>query len=1222
MPRPERTLETAPPVLAEFAAGLRALRAAAGNPPYRELAGHAHYSATALSEAAGGRRLPTLPVTLAFVAACGGDQDEWRQRWSEASLALADTEPADDRNAPYVGLAPFGADDARWFFGRDRVVDDLASRLERTRFVAVFGASGSGKSSVLRAGLLPRLTGDGATVVTFTPSRRPFAEYTRHADAAGEDLVLVVDQFEELFTLCADEDERRRFLAALCAADSGFRVVIGVRADFYQRCTAYPELVDALREGQVTVGAMTADELRQAIVRPAVAAGCSVEGALVTELVVAATGRPGVLPLLSHVLLQCWHRRRGNALTLSGYHASGGLHGALAQTAEDCWEPLGERQRRLAKELLLRMTALGEVADTKRRITWSEVNESDPDVRVVLAALAKARLVTVDTDSLELAHEALIEAWPRLRGWLSEDRETLRVHRRLTDDAAAWAALDRDSGGLYRGARLALARPLLTESRVDLTALEREFLAAAVAAEERDQAVARRRVRRQRRLIALLAVLLVLVGLTAVVVVDTRRTAVDQRDAALADSAAHHAESLRATDPALATQLGLAAYRLSPTPRARGSLLSAAATPAPTLLRGHADGITSAAFHPAGRLVATSGYDTTARLWEVSTPDRPPRAVAILHGHEEVVSSVAFRAGGDVVATASMDGTARLWNISDPEHPSLLSAVDHGAPAESVSFGPDGTTMVTTGHDPVVRLWNAADPRNPVRIAALEGHRDAVYSARFAPAGRILATASRDHTARLWDLADPAGPRPLATLTGHTAAVSSASFGGRTLVTAGTDRVVRLWDLTVPGAPAALAAIPLPTAATSAALSPDGNTLAATGEDGVLRLWDSTDPRRPQPRPSLPGPGSGMSVTFDAGGGRLAVTGSRHEAQLWDIDETGQVRSNHTELPETPGAVMSGPGSTTVFAIAGQTASTLTAWNTGWPRRRPATVPIPPPSVPFGITPSPDGRRVATYRDGAVVLWDVTDPAVPRRLTAIPEAGQVSTAFDSTGGLLAVVGGNQPVRLWDVTDPGRPTLLSDTIATAAGANFAVGRPLLATVTADNTVVLWDVSDPRRPRRTADPLPDARSVAWAPGGRLLATIGDYTVSLWDTADPARPRHLATLTGHTGPVSAFAFSPDGRTLATASRDHTARLWDVSTPDRPGEVATLTGHTAPVNDLSWRPDGHTLATAGADRTIRLWETRVEHVAGYACQDASAISEAEWNRYLPGLPYRSPCH
>ncbi|HKT04785.1 MAG TPA: hypothetical protein VJT31_35170, partial [Rugosimonospora sp.] len=585
--------------------------------------------------------MPSLDVTLAYVRACGGDVAVWERRWravaAELVVAADDgtSEAAspgdsargdgagDGARAPYVGLAPFQPTDVDRFFGREDLVADLMRRVRRHRFVAVVGASGSGKSSVLRAGLIPAWTAlSGAPpIIMFTPGPAPFEECALKLAALGgvdppdvhrrlngdrlglhwvvrqvlderagdADLLIVVDQFEELFTLCAEAGDRDRFIAALlaaaAAASSRCRVVIGTRADFYAHCVAYPGLVDAFNEAHLAVGAMTMDELRRAVTQPALQHHLTLESALLAELVATAYGRVGVLPLLSHALRETWRRRRGNTLTLAGFRATGGIDGALTNTAESVYQALGSDRQQVARDLFSRLCALGDgTHDTKRRIRRDDLDLSDEDVRAVVEHFVAARLITVGQDWTEITHEILISSWPRLRQWLTADRDVLRLHQELTEASRQWEDIGRDPAALLRGVRLAAANEWTAAGRAALAPREHAFLAASNTLQEAERVAARRQRRRLRSLVAALTVLLVMVSGAMTAAILARRAAAHQRDVATAQNVAVAAAGLRATQPALATQLLLAAYRLAPTTPVRSALLGAFAQPYATVL--------------------------------------------------------------------------------------------------------------------------------------------------------------------------------------------------------------------------------------------------------------------------------------------------------------------------------------------------------------------------------------------------------------------------------------------------------------------------------------------------------------------------------------------------------------------------------------------------------------------------------------------------------------
>jgi len=753
--------------------------------------------------------------------------------------------------------------------------------------------------------------------------------------AADDDLVLVVDQFEEVFTLCSDRDERSWFIEALITAAgsvaSRTRLVLGVRADFYGHCAHHPGLVDALRDGQVMVGPMTADELRQAITGPALRASCRVETALVSRLIADATGQPAVLPLVSHALLETWNRRHGTTLTLAAYQTAGGMHHALARTAETTYNSLDLDQQRLSRQLFQRLTALGEgTEDTKRRIRDDELDHDDPNTTTVLNALARARLITLDRDSIELAHEALIRHWPRLRDWLAEDRDGLRIHRQLTDDAHTWQALDRDPGALYRGARLARAHEW-ADTTPDLTTRERQFLEASWAAQAAEQATAQRRSRRSRQLIALLAVLLMLTTSATVYAIHVSGISTRERNHAIIAEAVNEIAILSRTanykNQQLARALSLAAYNLDPNPRTRGSLISSYATLAlPGFMAFSPDGKTlanvlmstsielydmtdparhklvidvpglgegytptSARFDPDGNTLMITESDRTVLLDSMSY-----RHVTVLPGklaHDQSIASdgktlaLIHEHAGDPISH-----TVRLVDISNPGQPTELSSLTHDDAVRSAVFSPDGHTLAATSLDGTIQLWDIAEPQHPTRAAAeFSGHAGPATLAVFSPDGRTLVTGEAK-TIRLWDIANTGLPTQIIALPSETDPATPSIFSpdGRILVTYDTDQAsIVLWDVGNPHQPTRISDIAGPADLMPwVVFSHDSRTLAAFGADGTITLWDVANPRRPAETAILSGNDSVVSSATFSPDGQTLVTASHGSSQfesLWEI---------------------------------------------------------------------------------------------------------------------------------------------------------------------------------------------------------------------------------------------------------------------------------------------------------------------------------------------------
>ncbi|HEU4702498.1 MAG TPA: protein kinase, partial [Conexibacter sp.] len=538
-------------------------------------------------------------------------------------------------DCPYRGLLAFEADDEAFFFGREAVVADLVARVAGGELLTVVGASGSGKSSVLRAGLVAaaraaRIAGiDDAVVVT------PGAEATLD----GRDdpsVLLVVDQFEELFTLGEDEARRAAFVAALLHREGP--VAIGLRADVYGRLGAYPELAAAVAGNQVLLGAMTQDELVRAVRQPARLAGLKLEAGLVELIVRDVASEPGALPLLSHAMRATWERRDGRTLTVEGYRASGGVAAAIGRTADAILDGLPPEQATVARSVFLRLTELGEgTADSRRRVSSAELvpEDASPDgVEALLERLAEARLVTLDDGSAEVAHEALIREWPRLRGWLEDDRAGLRAHRRLGDAARVWDAGGRERSDLYRGARLAGAVDLVHGGGAELNAVERAFLDAGVEESQRERRAERRANRRLRGLLAGATVLLAVAIGAGVLSLNQRNRAESQA----LRSDAERVGALAQTAPGLEQSMlyGAAAVALEDSVQTRGELLSALQRQpaAVRVLRPTSAIVSALALSPDGRLLASGDIVgvvsfTDVKTWQpAGAPVRLPLPVA------------------------------------------------------------------------------------------------------------------------------------------------------------------------------------------------------------------------------------------------------------------------------------------------------------------------------------------------------------------------------------------------------------------------------------------------------------------------------------------------------------------------------------------------------------------------------------------------------------------
>ncbi|GAA3040416.1 nSTAND1 domain-containing NTPase [Streptomyces glomeratus] len=1074
--------------------------------------------------------------------------------------------------------------------------------------------------------------------------REAFAGWARREKSSAARPVVIVDQFEEAFTLCSDEADRRTFIQLLHAACSpaglGDRapvlVLLGIRADFYEQCLGYPELADALQHRHMVLGPLTTAELREAVTGPAKAVGLELEPGLGELIVreVSADGprgahNAGVLPLLSHALLATWQRRKAGRLTLAGYRAAGGIQGAVAATAERAWSSLDPAARTAARLLLLRLVRLGEDTQaTRRRGTRRQLADESTDpgkTEESLEALVRARLVTLDAETVEITHEALLHAWPRLRDWIDEDRNGNLLRQRLEEDSRAWEGSERDTSLLYRGSRLEQAHTWAKSAGgTYLTRSAVQFLAASVR-------LRRRSVLISRAAVAALVVLAVFAAGAAVV-------AWQQRDDAVFEQVLAEADRVQHTDPSLAAQLDLVAHDLRPGDEGTYSrLISIVNAPLATPLLGHRGAVYLTTFSPDGKTMATASYDRTVRLWNVADRSRPEPLGKPLTGHTSWVSSAVFSPDGRTLASAGDDGTIRLWDVTDPARPTSLGKplTGHQGTIYLVAFSPDGHTLASAGENHTARLWNVADPRRPKPLGSLGGHTAAVRCVAFSPDGRTLAAGGDDHTIQLWNTADPRHPELLAKLTGHTELVHSVAFSpdGRTLASGSADDTIRLWNVSDPGRAAPIGS-PL-TGHTgpiwSVAFSPDGRHLAAASADSTASLWNVSDPGSPSQvgEPLAGGSGEMYALGFSPDGRTLATGSGDSKVRLWSIPTSDMTGRNGVFRPDGKLlATVASDGRVRLWDVAAPGRPTLV----GKPF-------MPADGGQRSLVFSPDGRTLVVLTDDeSVYLWNVADPAHPvltgpRLALRTRFMGSYALAYSPDGRILATAYDQRTIQLWDVGDLSHAVALGKPLTGHRGfinaLAFSPDGRTLASGSADGDIRLWDMTDPAHVAPFGRPLTEhsgpVNALAYSPDGHTLASgSDDDTVRLWNVTDPRTATGLGPpLTGHTEAVTSLTFSRSGQTLASGGNDNTVRLWDVTRPSSATPIGqSMSPYAKTGNFLSFSPNSHVLGVSSGADTVRLWPLDADEAIRHICSvTRGVLTPQRWHEYLPRLSYDPPC-
>lgn len=1142
---------------------------------------------------------------------------------------------------PYKGLRPFQEADASDFFGRDSLIQVMLQNLgdsdtPKSNLMILVGPSGSGKSSAVKAGLIPALRHDALPnsskwfFTEMVPGTHPMEELEAallrvavnppdslltqlQEDERGLlravkrvlpsdddiELLLYIDQFEELFTQTEDEQVRLRFLSTLAAVASQtrsrLRIVISLRADFYDRPLMYNEFGVLVRTCSRVVLPLSDEELRMAITGPAERVGVTVARELVAKIISDVRAQPGMLPLLQYALTELFEFRTGRVLELETYLERGGVQGALARRADDIYNSLDADAKEATRQVFLRLVTLGEgVDDTRRRALRSALESVSDVVEQVIMKFGNARLLTFDRDNdtreptVEVAHEALIREWGRLREWLDGSREDLRMQRRLTNAARDWRNANEDPSYLATGFRLTQFEQWINNTNVSLTLQEALYFNASIEQRKAQEAAEAARMAREAKLEersrnilrVLFIVAVVAAGVSTVLAFNARSA---QQRAELREeqnrslnlaTGAQLALADDDTDQAIILALAAATQTDDPPTQVLRSLSEAVLAPGTRRVYPDQSGnITAVAFSFDGTRILSASDDSTLVLH-----DRRTGAVLLdIDRHDGAVTDVALDGRGSRALSGGADGRVLMWNLRDGSL--AREFIGHSSPVNAVAFSPTADIVAAGAADGSIILWDTQSGEIVQRLE--DGHNGAITDLGFAPDGDRIVTAGDDARMVSWFVATGERARVYLGHSGRINRISISADGSLIASAAAVDNAVFIWDFdngTIRRRLVGHADQPW-----DVAFGPNNDRIVTASQDGSVRIWDGSTG---EPIARYLGHNAGVTaVAFSPDGLNILSGAQSGELRLWDIKSGAElVRFTDHNLPLY--TVDYSPDGR--LAVSGSWDTTLTVWDVQTNRTLRSFGQIGNTNPSFGHTDwivevdfNSDGSQVlSSSYDGRVLLWDVNSGEIVREFDAGIKLWSSDLTSDDR---LVAAGGEQGVlKLWDYETG---DLLADLEAHEGpirGVNFSPdGSQLLSGAGLDQWAIVWDTETHEELVRFEGHEEWIWHVQFMPDGQqALSSSSDGRVLMWDTTNGEL---LRTYIGHEGPVVNLDIMPDGTQFISASSDTSVRTWDIETGR---ELARFNGHGSTVWAVALGPDGEMAITGSGDTTARLWD------------------------------------